>query len=46
MMEKQSKNKELRTWTYVVISYVLIGILITQAAPILLALSNLIQVLK
>jgi hypothetical protein len=29
MMEKQSKNKELRTWTYVVISYVLIGILIT-----------------
>ena len=46
MMEKLAKNKELRIWTYIQFAYILLGILITQLAPILTAIANVILVLK
>ena len=46
MMEKLSKNKELRIWTYIQLTYILLGILITQLAEILTAIANVIQALK
>jgi hypothetical protein len=45
-MEKFSKNKELRIWTYIQLTYILLGILITQLAEILTAIANVIQALK
>lgn len=46
MMEKLSKNKELRIWTYIQLTYILLGILITQLAEILTAIANVIQALQ
>lgn len=46
MMEKLAKNKELRICTYIQLTYILLGILITQLAEILTAIANLILVLK
>lgn len=46
MMEKLAKNRELRIWTYIQLTYILLGILITQLVEILTAIANLIQVLK
>lgn len=46
MMEKLAKNKELRIWTYIQLTYILIGILIIQLAEILTAIANVIQALQ
>ncbi|WP_171256003.1 hypothetical protein [Acinetobacter baumannii] len=45
-MNKLSDSKVLRVWTYIMVLAVLLGILIWQAAPILTAISKLIEVLK
>lgn len=46
MMEKLVKNKELRIWTYIQLTYILIGILIIQLAEILTAIAHVIQTLQ
>ncbi|QNY18280.1 hypothetical protein IC765_19610 (plasmid) [Acinetobacter seifertii] len=46
VMNKLSSSKVLRVWTYSMAFAFLIGILIWQAAPILTAISKLIEVLK
>ena len=46
VMNKLSDSKALRVWTYIMALAFLIGILIWQAAPILTAISKLIEVLK
>lgn len=45
MMEKLSENKILRIYTYIVMAFILLGILIIQAAPIILAIAQLIKIL-
>ncbi|ENW92736.1 hypothetical protein F904_02679 [Acinetobacter dispersus] len=46
VMNKLSGSKVLRVWTYIMVLAFLIGILIWQAAPILMAISKLIEVSK
>lgn len=45
MMKKLSENNTLRIWSYIVIACILFGILIIQAAPIILAIAQLIKTL-
>ena len=43
-MSKLSESKVLRIWTYIIATAILLGMLIWQAAPILIAISKLIEV--
>lgn len=45
-MNKLSESKTLRVWTYVVCGVVLFGIALWKAAPILMAIARIIEVLK
>lgn len=45
MMKKLSENNVLRIYTYIVMAFILLGILIIQAVPIILAIAQLIKIL-
>ncbi|WP_174492712.1 hypothetical protein [Acinetobacter sp. Marseille-Q1623] len=44
VMNKLSESKPLRIWSYIIVLSILIGILAWQAAPIILAVVELIKV--
>lgn len=45
-VNKISESKKLRIWTYIISGFVIVGLCIWQAAPILMAIAKLIEVLK
>ncbi|CAM2992444.1 hypothetical protein [Acinetobacter celticus] len=45
-VNKISESKKLRIWTYIIAGFVIVGLCIWQAAPILIAVAKLIEVLK
>ncbi|MDQ9023297.1 hypothetical protein RFI02_19565 [Acinetobacter sichuanensis] len=45
VMNKLSESKPLRIWSYIIVLSILIGILAWQAAPIILAVVELIKVI-
>lgn len=45
-MNKLSESKTLRVWTYIVFCVVLFGIALWKAAPLLMAIAIIIEVIK
>lgn len=45
MMNKLSESKALRVWSYLIVLSIILGILVWQAAPIILAVVELIKVI-
>lgn len=45
-MDKLSESKVLRYWTYVICTFIVVGILSWKAAPILNGIAKILEVLK
>lgn len=45
-MDKLSESKVLRYWTYVICTFIVVGILSWQAASILIGIAKILEVLK